>query len=243
MPFKNSAENDFHVLVAGTREHKMMIRVLTILLISFSTFSHDTLCQEQRFIPYHLLPGSRLWIDGTATLGPYTCETVAVYGSGGLNADLDRLRETSLSHQADNGGVQVFILVKMFNCGNPAMNADMYHALHAERDSAIQYTLLETHVMYDSIAHNGWLGLQTVGKLSIAGITKTDTIAVRVKSLRDRKYEILGKKELSMLDFHITPPSAFFGLIKADERLVVNFDLIAGPDRLFTEQQDNNHTQ
>jgi hypothetical protein len=63
-----------------------------------------------------------------------------------------------------------------------------------------------------------------------------------VKGLRDGKYEILGRKELSMLDFHITPPSAFFGLIRADEGLVVNFDLIAGPDHIFSERQDNNHT-
>ena len=42
-----------------------------------------------------------------------------------------------------------------------------------------------------------------------------------------------------MLDFHISPPSAFFGLIKSDEGLVVDFDLIAGPDHTFTEQQES----
>jgi hypothetical protein len=219
-----------------------MLKVLSILMISISTYFCYALSQEQAFVPYHLLPGSRLWIDGTATLGSYTCETVAVYGSGGLNADIGKLQDTSLTHQAGSGGVQVFVLVKMFDCGNPAMNADMYHALRAERDSAIEYTLIHAQVMYDSIAHNGWLGLRTIGKLSIAGVTRTDTINVRVKSLRDRKYEILGRKELSMLDFHITPPSAFFGLIKADEGLVVNFDLIAGPDHIFTERDGNNHS-
>jgi hypothetical protein len=219
----------------------LMIRIFAVLFISCSLIFCHSLCQEQLFIPYHLLPGSRLWIDGTATLGTYTCETVAVYGSGGLNADLDRLREASLSRQTDNGRVQVFVLVKMFDCGNPAMNVDMYHAMRAEQDSAIHYTLSETHLMYDSIAHSGVLGLRTIGKLSIAGVTRMDTIDVRVKSLRDRKYEIFGKKELSMLDFHITPPSAFFGLIKAAERLTVNFDLIAGPDNNFTERQDINN--
>ena len=221
----------------------MMTRVLVMLIINLFAFFSNSLCQEQLFIPYHLLPGSRLWIDGTATLGPYTCKTVAVFGNGGLNADLDRLRETSPSRLANNGRVQVAVLVKMFDCGNPAMNADMYRALHAERDSSIQYTLIETHLMYDSIAQNGWLGLKTIGALSIAGVTRMDTINVRVKILRDRIYEILGNKELSMLDFHIMPPSAFFGFIKADERLIVNFDLIAGPDNIFTEGQDNIHTR
>ena len=162
-----------------------MIRITVIFIISLSLFFCNSLCQKQSFVPYHLLPGSRLRIDGNATLGMYTCETAAVYGSGGVNAGVGKLRDASLSHEVNKGGVQVFVLVKMFDCGNPAMNADMYHALRAERDSAIQYTLTEANVIYDSLAQNGCLGLQTIGEFSIAGVTRTDTINVQVKNLRD----------------------------------------------------------
>ena len=36
-----------------------------------------------------------------------------------------------------------------------------------------------------------------------------------------------------MIDFNITPPSAFFGLINAHEKLTVNFDLIAAPNNEY----------
>jgi hypothetical protein len=109
------------------------------------------------------------------------------------------------------------------------MNEDMYDALKADRDSMILYELTDAKVIYDSTDINSYLGLRTIGNLTIAGITRKDTIDTDVKCLPDRKYEIVGKKNLSMLDFKIVPPSAFFGLIKANERLVVSFDLIAAP--------------
>jgi len=221
----------------------MRIRAIIIFVTTLCTIHGTSLCRERQFIPYHLQPGSRLWIDGTATLGSFLCETVAVYGNGGLDAGLSGIREASLAHKADSSRVQVSVLVKMFDCGNPAMNSDMYSALRMDKNSSIQYTLTNVQVLYDSTAQNGWLGLRTIGRLSIAGFTRMDTIDAQVKSLSNMKYEVLGKKELSMLDFNITPPTAFFGLIKANERLVVNFDLIAGPDHNFTERHDDIQTQ
>jgi hypothetical protein len=216
-----------------------MPKIITFFIIALNVFHADTVRQEEHFIPYHLLPGSRLWIDGTSTVNTYRCETVAVYGSGDLNEGIEKFQETPSSRRADTSSARVIVYVRMFNCGNNAMNADMYHALRAETDSTIHYTLSGAQVLYDSTVQHGWLGLQTIGTLSIAGVTRSDTINVRVKSLSNSKYEITGRKKLSMRDFHIIPPSAFFGLIKADEALVVNFDLIAGPDHNVTDHRES----
>ena len=208
---------------------------MSIIMIGIFVCSART--QTKQIVPYYVQPGSRLWIEGSATLGSYTCETVAVYGTGALKSDVARLIENAAAHSAEQHQIQVFVDVKMFDCGNPAMNSDMYHALRAEEDSAIEYTLTNANVVYDSIQQTGWLGLQTIGTLMIAGVSRTDTIFVQAKSLSQMKYEIVGSKNLSMLDFKIVPPTAFFGLIRANEKLVVKFDIIAGPDPSFTESR------
>jgi D-arabinose 1-dehydrogenase-like Zn-dependent alcohol dehydrogenase len=188
--------------------------IVLSLLVSFASISWD---RNNNSITYHLETGSRLWIDGSATIGSYECRTVAIYGIGDIANN-------------SNKYAQIEVLVKFFDCGNPAMNEDMYTALKANRDSVIQYKLIKTIVLYDSTSFNGLFGLRTIGNLSIAGISRQDTIDVNIKSLHERKFEIIGSINLSMIDFNITPPSAFFGLINAHEKLTVNFDLIAAPN-------------
>ena len=209
-------------------QHRKIYAALEILIMLgvYSTSS----CQAERFIPYRLEAGSRLWIDGSATIGSYKCGTVAVYGIGDLKTDLQRFGNSKSQENDSAQNARILVMVRMFDCGNPAMNTDMYRALKADRDSTIQFALTDAQIAYDSTATTGWIGLRAIGRLSIAGITRLDTIMAAVKSLSSKKYEILGRKKLSMQNFKITPPTAFFGLIKAHEDLVVSFDLIAVPE-------------
>ena len=204
--------------------------IVLSLLVSFASISWD---RNNNSITYHLETGSRLWIDGSATIGSYECRTVAVYGIGDINTNnIDKNNFNSIANNS-NKYAQIEVLVKFFDCGNPAMNEDMYTALKANRDSVIQYKLIKTIVLYDSTSFNGLFGLRTIGNLSIAGVSRQDTIDVNIKSLHERKFEIIGSINLSMIDFNITPPSAFFGLINAHEKLTVNFDLIAAPNNEY----------
>jgi hypothetical protein len=210
---------------------------ILLLLITGSIFLSSG--KNRNFISYHLETGSRLWIEGKATIGSYECTTVAVYGIGDIYADDISPTSAYSSSVNFNDFAKLKVLVKFFDCGNPAMNEDMYTALKANQDSIIQYKLINTFLLYDSIAFNGRFGLRTIGDLSIAGVSKRDTIDVDIRNLRHMKYEIIGRKNLSMTDFNIIPPSVFFGLIKAHENLTVNFDLIAAPgDEHFLENTD-----
>ncbi len=186
--------------------------------------------QHNALLPYHLESGSRLWINGTATVGSYRCGTVAVFGTGDLNPERYGPSKSDPGGNSLREDAHVEVLVTMLDCGNPAMNRDMYAALKANRDSTIQYFLTAAEVMFDSSLTKGPLRLRTIGDLSIAGVTRRDTIIADVRGLPNGRFEIQGQKDLSMLDYQIIPPSKFFGLIRAREQLVVSFDLIAAPD-------------
>jgi hypothetical protein len=195
------------------------------------------LSRDRDKIRYHLESGSRIWINGSATLGSYECKTVAVYGTGNLDSDSATGDSSSIDKRSKEG-TKVAVQVKLFDCGNPAMNKDMYNALKADNDSLISFELIDADIIYDSTRRNDGVELRTIGNLTVAGVTRTDTIYTLIKTLPDRKYKIVGEKSLSMLDFKIVPPTAFFGLIKANEKLIVGFDLIAAP--ISEKHNDNN---
>lgn len=238
--FFESVLNRIHTLdrkMTGMRRHQSTIGILAVVL-AFAPASDK---MHRGMIPYHLETGSQIWINGTATVGSYKCGTVAVYGVGDLDGNRGNQRESDSAKSKNREHARVEVLAKMFDCGNPAMNRDMYAALKANRDSTIQYELARTDMMFDSTSANGPLRLRTAGNLSIAGVTRWDTIIADVRSLPNGKYEIFGRKNLSMRDYRIVPPSKFFGLIKANERLTVGFDLIAAPDN-ERELRNTTHT-
>ncbi len=205
-------------------KHTTLLCLVTAWIVTSTGLSRD-----KHKVAYHLERGSRIWINGSATLGSYECKTVAVFGTGDVDSsEISNSDNSSIGRPKEV--TRVAVQVKLFDCGNPAMNEDMYSALKSDRDSLISFELEKAEVVSDSLPRTNSLKLKTVGLLSIAGITRLDTIDVVVKKLPGERYEITGRKNLSMLDFNIDPPTAFFGLIKANEKLVVGFDLIAAPE-------------
>lgn len=184
--------------------------VLLILLASSVLFS-----QQISQVSYTLEPQSRLWLDVTATIGEFTCETGDVRGYAHLSGDTSK-----------QGEVSVWGLVNTLDCGNSMMNEDMYNAMNADRYPTIEYELIQAKAISDSTI-DGWFMLKTTGSLTINGVSNQIEMVVRVKALSGNQFRLIGTKTLSMHDFNIIPPTALWGLIKAHDTLVVNFDLIA----------------
>jgi hypothetical protein len=63
----------------------------------------------------------------------------------------------------------------------------------------------------------------TVGRLSIAGVTRTLKMPVTVKALEDQQFEISGSTKIRMTDFGVTPPTAIFGLLRTGDQITIHF--------------------
>ncbi len=213
--------------------YKSFIGITFLLIIVTAGLS-----REKNKYTYQLENGSRLWINGSATLGSYECRTIAVFGTGKISHDSSDIAEHPTGPDPDSG-IKIAVMVKLLDCGNRAMNKDMFKALRADSDSLILYKLIDARIKNYPASTKKEIELRTIGDLTIAGITRRDTIDTEIRILKDGKYEIVGEKTLSMRDFDIIPPTAFFGLIKADEKLVVGFDLIAGPVGEYKSSEDS----
>ena len=185
-----------------------------------------TFAQDVPFATYRLESGSRLWLEGTATIGDFTCWAGLIEGMAKLQVSSVQKYDSS-SPETLNNEVRVSIFVTSFDCGNTSMNADMYNAMKADSCPLIQYELVEATNISHSDTADSRRRVNTSGKLTIAGVTKVVQMSITIRQLSLIRFQIFGSKVLSMHDFGITPPTALWGLIKADEQLTVHFDLVA----------------
>lgn len=188
--------------------------------------------QGRTKVEYIALAKSRIWIDGSSTINDFSCSSDKIKGFGYLGQNENSSNQLKTP---DSSVVDITVTVKSFDCGVEGMNNDMHNALKYEKYPLIKYRLLDAEVKskIDSTDGTKFL-LETKGDLSIAGVTNVVNILMHVVQLPDGTYHLKGHKPLSMYDFNITPPSAFFGLIKAHDKLTVYFDLYARAEKVYS---------
>jgi polyisoprenoid-binding protein YceI len=110
------------------------------------------------------------------------------------------------------------IPVKTIRCGNRQMERDLYRALRAECHPSIDFHFSEMS--------RGAERATIRGNLSLAGTTRPIEVDADVQRIAPDRVRLHARLPLRMTDFHITPPTALFGLVKAKDDLVVQFDLV-----------------
>lgn len=209
---------------------KSLIILSFLLIMALAIPVNYSFAQGKTKIEYIALAKSRIWIDGSSTINDFSCSSDKIKGFGYLRPTQNTPKQIQAS---DSSVVDITVTVKSFDCGVEGMNNDMHNALKYERYPLIKYRLVDADVLSkkDSLSAAKFT-LNTKGELSIAGVTNTVNILMQVDKLNDGTYHLVGHKPLSMYDFDITPPSAFFGLIKAHDKLTVYFDLYARAERI-----------
>lgn len=170
-----------------------------------------------------LQPESRMWIEGTSTVGGFTCKAAEVDGQGTLETAAPGATPVP-------GRAQVLMPVRRFDCGKRAMNADFYEALRSREHPVIRFELADAQVLEAPEDFGGWHTLQATGQLTLAGTERRIEVRLEGRRLPGDRLQGRGEKTLLMSDFGVEPPTALLGLVKARDRITVRFDLIAGPD-------------
>lgn len=118
--------------------------------------------------------------------------------------------------------INVVVGVRTFESGNRVMNKKCYAALKDESHPNIAYRFksLESIKSFGNNTFNATL----VGSLSIAGVTKTVHIGVKLIA-NGNKVSIIGEKALKMSDFNVEPPTALLGTLKTGNDITIEFNL------------------
>ncbi len=199
-----------------------MILILSSLLIRPASAQQIPSASPEKRIAIE--EGGELRIEGSAGIVDYTCKARQLSGSGDIE---NRLIPQENLREADAVRITVTIPVRSLECGKRAMNRDMYEALKADEHPSIIYRLLEATVSDTAAAASPdeWMPIRSRGVLEIAGKQDTTEVTVRGRLLNEDRFQVRGSKPLRMDTFDITPPSALMGLIRADNRITVHFDV------------------
>lgn len=167
-----------------------------------------------------VLPGSRIWVDGTSTVRSFSCRATT------FDAEIQAAPGAAAAVLTGEKAVQsatVTVPAGRLDCGNGTMNDHMREALKAKTDSVITFHLTSYDVATkgsDSVS--GTLD----GALTVGGTTRTIAIAAVARRTPDGTLRVIGSYDLSMKNFGLRPPSLFFGSLRVGDRVRVNFDLL-----------------
>ncbi|MDX1530249.1 MAG: YceI family protein [Rhodothermales bacterium] len=163
---------------------------------------------------YVVAEESRFWIDGTSTVDDFTCEATAVAGYA-------EVRQAGTGHAVR---AEVVVPTRDFDCGRSAMNRDFYDALRADHHPTIRFQLDRAEVVGEAA---GAVRDHAAGTLTLAGATRPVTLDAEGERLADGRVRVRGRHPFAMTAFGVEPPTALLGLVRAHDRVVVRFDLVA----------------
>jgi len=207
---------------------------MSMVLILFATAGLHGQADKNAISSYHLSGNSEMWLEGSANVTDYSCDIQEMNASikvGNINSNkMDSVRSRQI-----NAGLKV--KVDQIDCGKKKMNSDMKEALKADQYPFIRFELKDAKrtesVQMAQISQNpslNWFDIEVTGDMTIGGETRTITFQSEGRPVGDNRFRVRGEKRINMKDFDVTPPTAMFGLIKAEKWLTVHFDFTVGPD-------------
>lgn len=118
--------------------------------------------------------------------------------------------------------IKATIQTRSIKSDHERMSAKTHQALHEKEYPNIEYRFTS---MEKFTAKKGQFSGTALGNLTIADITKPVTIPF-TGIIEGNKMTISGSADFDMHDFHIRPPTAMLGIVKADKDIAVKFRLL-----------------
>ncbi len=159
------------------------------------------------------LSKSSVKMAGTSTLHDWTADVTKVSGNGQLtfvNNALIAIKSLNITMTTNS----------IKSSKGETMDNNMMKQLKAKDNPTMTYSLTKV----TSITQKGGVYyLETEGKLTIAGTTKTVNLSV-TGTVSGNQITFKGTKKLKMTDFKVEPPVLFLGTLKTDDNVTITFE-------------------
>jgi len=182
----------------------ILLIVITIVFVSASIDSQNK---------YILMNDYTVTIKGTSNLHDWNEKVQIVSGNGAVTQNADG------SFNLD--GISIRMKVNSIKSGEGSiMDNKTYSALKADSYPEIIFTLTAP---VKSISSSAEKIIFAKGNLTIAGVTKSVDMQVKVWMKESGKLTFQGAQIIKMSDYNISPPSALFGTLKTGNELTIDF--------------------
>lgn len=164
-------------------------------------------------------PESRLWLEGSSNVRNWRCDATSLDAS----VDIDDALHTAAS-AARIRRVQVRVPTHALTCGRSQMDHIMYKALHVDDAPDCRQIVGRFEIVSSAGGEQPTLVMQ--GTLRIAGRERVVRMPVELDEQADGSVRAKGALPILMTDYGISPPTALFGVVRTENRIVVKFDLL-----------------
>lgn len=162
--------------------------------------------------------GSMLNIEGSSNVNQFTCNMLQY-----LQADTLRWVRDDKARKLWFRNSAVNIDVAQFDCHHKFITADLRKTLKANK-----YPYLRIHFL--SMDDLTWVqeGQLVRGQVNIelAGVQKRFDMEYMVIHEQGNRFRLRGSRQMHFNDFNLEPPSKLAGLIRIDQQIKVNFELL-----------------
>ncbi|HET8864140.1 MAG TPA: YceI family protein [Gracilimonas sp.] len=160
---------------------------------------------------------SKLSIKGKSNVNEFRCQAEHDLHRDSLNYYY-MVEEDTVTVE----GVFLNLEIDQFDCGKRAINRDFKSTLKYKEYPFIEIVLNELVLKQESDI----IPKEALVTIKIAGVERSYEVPLHTFSSSEDHFVVGGNKVLYMTDFGLTPPSPMFGLIKVDDELDIEFELI-----------------
>ena len=167
------------------------------------------------------LTSSKITIAGTSNIHDYTATTT--------EAKVTKVQLGTATPCAafwedvqKPGGLQTFevtVPALTLQSTKDGLDKNMYKALKADKHPEITFTM--TRMEGEPGA------LRALGTLKVAGVEREVTLPLKT-SRKGENLAVSGVLDILMTDYDIAPPKAMMGMVKADPKIKITFDVLLG---------------
>lgn len=188
---------------------KFIFLVCIVMTLSFT--NRDTAIGRTSVV---IEPESSLLVRGTTNVSTFNCLF-----------NIDKLKSPiPVIYHMKEGKIQfnktaLILDNDCFDCGGQAINNDFQKILKSNKHPQILMFLKEVSHYQNNESTLALIDIQ------LAGITKTYQIPVKTK--KTDKLLITGDLDINLSDYNIEPPKKFLGLVTVDDKIEINFRLVA----------------
>ena len=220
------------------RTNFQVIAATLMLLIAPVLWSREAPATQQSIRFDSLGSGTVMRVDGTSTVHDWTVKGPTISGylefnvSVPANATTEQVREAIIANP--EAIVDVQIPVSSLKSGKKDMDKKMYEAMKVKQFPTIHYKLTSLQVPSGATAQEESYNVQTVGELTVAGVTRELRMPMTLRVINSRNIQITGATTMKMTDFNVKPPQAMLGMIKSGDRIEVKFEWSAARTNVET---------
>ena len=201
--------------------HKMTSAALMLLLLTAAAA-----LTAQNLTRFERQPGGKVTIDGSGNIHDWTVESRIIGGHLDIDAGFLSDPQKATAGTKVPAQVEATVPVRSIKSGKSTMDNVMHDAMHEKEHPQIMYRLKELTVKEAPKSAKGPFQFDSVGDLTINGVTNSIQMPVTIERLDTAKLKATGTTKLKMTSYGIKPPAPkiALGAIRTDDDVKITFE-------------------